>query len=245
MLTVRNLQAGVNGCAVLHGVSLMVEDQSITAILGENGAGKTTLANSICGFLPVSAGQVIFEGVDITQRPPCERLMRGIACVPAEPRLFPEMSVLENLELGSADCTNVPASGQIEFVLSLFPKLQPSLNASARLLPLGLQRLLMVARALMSAPRLLVLDQPSFGLSGEQTQTLQRAISQLNSRHAITILLLEQNLFQAVKLADTVYCMSHGRVTARHSGLELLADRELQTEFLRGALQPGTEVVFQ
>ena len=243
MLTVRNLQTRVNGCAVLRCVSLTIEDQSITAVIGDNGAGKTTLANCICGFLPISAGQVIFDGVDITGRAACERLLRGIACVPAEPRLFPEMSVLENLEVGSAGYTNVTATGQVEFVLSLFPELKPSLNASASCLPLGLQRILMVARALMCAPRLLILDQPSFGLSGEQTQSVQRAISQLNSSHATSILLLEQNLFQAVKLADTVYCMSQGRITAKHSGLELLADRAVQSKFLRGGLQPAAEVM--
>ena len=239
MLTVRNLQ--VSGHAVLHCVSLTIEDQSITAVLGNSGAGKTTLANSICGFLPVSAGQVIFEGVDITRRPPRERLMRGIACVPAERRLFSEMSVLENLELASTDCTKRAASRQLESALSLFPELKPSLDTPAGRLSLGLQRILMVARALMSAPRLLILDQPSFGLSGEQTQKLHRAMSQLNCGNGTAILLLEQNLFQAVKLADTVYCMSHGRITAKHNGLDLLADRTLQSEFLRGALQSAAE----
>lgn len=241
MLTVRNLQAGYDGCTALHGVSLTIEDQLITAILGPSGAGKTTLANCIRGYVPVIAGQIILEDRDIAQRPASERLMRGIACVPAARRLFADMSVLENLQLGAADSAHSRARRQFEFALSVFPELKPHLRASAGGLSSCLQRIVMFARALMSAPRMLILDQPSYGLSGEQAQKLTRTIPRLIGRHLTSILLLEQNLFQAAKLADTVYCMTKGRITGKHSGLELLADLKLQSEFLRGALQPAAE----
>lgn len=234
MLTVRNLQAGYDGCTTLHGVSLAVEDQSITAILGPGGAGKTTLANCICGYVPVIAGQIFLEDRDITQRRASERLMRGIANVPTARRLFANMSVLENLQLGAADSAASKARRQFEFVLSVFPELKPRLRASAGGLSSSLQRIVMFARALMSAPRMLILDQPSYGLSGDQAQKLTLTIPRLIGRHLTSILLLEQNLFQAAKLADTVYCMTKGRITGKYSGLELLADQTLQSEFLGG-----------
>jgi len=242
MLMVRDLQAGGDSCGALHGVDFAAEDSSITAIVGPSGAGKTTLANCICGFLPVIAGQVIFEDRDITRRPPFERVLRGIACVPAGRRVFMEMSVLENLEFGSAEFGNTRTRSQLDLVIAHFPELKPFLGAHADRLSPYLQRILMFARALMSAPRLLVLDQPFYALSGEQTQKLTQVISQLNAE-ATSVLLLEHNLFQAMKLADTVYCMAKGRITAKHSALELLADRRVQSDFLRGSLQPAAEAM--
>jgi branched-chain amino acid transport system ATP-binding protein len=127
-------------------------------------------------------------------------------------------------------------------VIALFPELKRFLRTHADRLSPDLQRILMFARALMSAPRLLILDQPFYALSGEQTQKLTQVISQLNAE-ATSVLLLEQNLFQAAKLADTVYCMAKGRITAKHSALELLADRRVQSDFLRGSLQPAAEAM--
>ena len=242
MLIVRDLQAGGDSRGALNGVGFAAEDSSITAIVGPSGAGKTTLANCICGFLPVIAGQVIFEDRDITRRPPFERVLRGIACVPAGRRVFMEMSVFENLELGSAEFGNTRTRSQLDLVIAHFPELKPFLGAHADRLSPYLQRILMFARALMSAPRLLVLDQPFYALSGEQTQKLTQVISQLNAE-ATSVLLLEHNLFQAMKLADTVYCMAKGRITAKHSALELLADRRVQSDFLRGSLQAAAEVM--
>jgi branched-chain amino acid transport system ATP-binding protein len=242
MLMVRDLQAGGDGCAALHGIGFAAEHSSITAIVGPGGAGKTTLANCICGSLPVIAGQVIFEDTDITRRPPFERVLRGMAWMPSGRRTFTEMSVLENLELGSAEFGNARTRSQLDLVIALFPELKRFLRTHADRLSPDLQRILMFARALMSAPRLLILDQPFYALSGEQTQKLTQVISQLNAE-ATSVLLLEQNLFQAAKLADTVYCMAKGRITAKHSALELLADRRVQSEFLRGSLQPAAEAI--
>jgi branched-chain amino acid transport system ATP-binding protein len=238
MLTARNVTAGHGRCTILHAVNFAVREGSVTAILAGEGGGKTTLAAAICGILPVSAGQVIYRGEDITHSALHDRIGRGISYVPAGLRLFPRLSVLQNVQLGAAAVGPQNFHDSLEFVSSLFPQLKGCLDFPAGTLPASVQRAVMVARGVISAPRLLVLDQPSSGLNGEEIHHLFHAISRVNRECATAVLLLEQRMFQALRLAESAYLLEKGRITGERSALELLADRALQAEFLRGAWQP-------
>jgi len=236
MLILRNLVAGYGGCPALHGVSLTAGDASITAILGRSGAGKTALANAIGGLLPVISGQVLFAGQDITHMPIKTRVAYGICYVPSGRQLFAGMTLLENLQLGAAGLSSGGFARGLDFVLSLLPGLESLLGKPAGVLPAEIQRFAMLARALISAPKLLVLDQPSLGLNGEDTLRLYRVISHVSCECGIAVLLTEQKLFQALKVAESVYRIDKGRIEGEHTALDLLADRVIQAEF------PGSEV---
>jgi len=238
MLIVHCLTAGYGPSTVLQRVSFTAEDASITAILGAGGAGKTTLANAVCGFLPVSAGQVIYGGHDITHRALGDRIHLGISYVPSGLRLFSDVSVLENLRLGAIGMAPQIFRDHLDFVLSLFPEVKACLNDAAAKLPSSVQRAVMFARGVINVPRLLVLDQPSFGLKGEQIHQLFRAISRVNRECGTAVLLMEQKIFQALKLAETAWLLEKGRIMGERSALELLADRSMQADFLRGVWQP-------
>lgn len=215
---------------------MTADDSSITAVIGRSGAGKTALANTIGGLLPVISGQVLFCGDDVSRSAVRERVALGIRYVPSGRQLFAGMTLLENLQL----VTTEPAPGAfargLDFVLTLFPELQSLLGKPAAVLPGVIQRFAILARALISAPQLLVLDQPSLGLNGEDTLRLYRAISDVSHECGIAVLLTEQKLFQALKLAETVYRIDKGRIDGEYTALELLADRGIQAEF------PGCEV---
>lgn len=237
MLTANNVTAGYGRCTILHGVSFAVRDGSVTAILAGEDGGKTTLADAICGILPVSAGQVIYLGEDITHSALHDRIGRGISYVPAGLRLFPRLSLLQNMQLGAAAVAPQDFRDGLDFVLSLFPQLKGCLGSPADMLPASVQRAVMVARGIISAPHLLVLDQPSSGLNGEEIHQVFHAISRVNGECGTAVLLLEQRMFQALKLAESAYLLEKGRITGERSALELLADRALQMEFLRGVWQ--------
>lgn len=235
MLILRDLIAGYGACRALHGVSMTVADASITAVLGPSGAGKTALANAIGGLLPVISGQMLFGGCDVTQMAIKERVEIGILYVPSGRQLFAGMTLLENLQLGAAQSGPSEFARGLDFVLSVFPELQSPLAEPAAALPNEIQRFAILARALISAPKLLVLDQPSLGLNGKDTLRLYRAISHASRECGIAVLLTEQKLFQALKLAETVYGIDKGRIDHEYSALELLSDRRIQAEF------PGSE----
>jgi branched-chain amino acid transport system ATP-binding protein len=236
MLILRDLVAGYGGCRALHGVSLTAADASITAVLGRSGAGKTALANAVGGLLPVISGQMLFGGCDTARMAIKTRVEMGIHYVPSGRQLFAGMTLLENLQLGAAASAPGEFARGLEFVLSLFPELQALLGEPAATLPNAIQRFAMLGRTLISTPKLLVLDQPSLGLNGEDTVRLYRAISRASLECGIAVLLTEQKLFQALKLAETVYRIDKGRIDGQHAALELLSDRRMQAEF------PGSEV---
>lgn len=236
MLTLHDVVAGYGGCRALHGVTMKAEDGSITAVIGGSGAGKSALANAVGGLLPVMSGQVLFDGDDITATSVKQRVAFGIRYVPSGRPLFAGMSLLENLKLGSTESATGDFVHRLDFALAVFPELQSLLHKPAAALPVAIQRFATFARSLIGAPRLLVLDQPSLGLNGEDTLRLFRAISDVSHEYGIAILLTEQKLFQALKLAETVYCIDKGRIDGEHAALDLLADRGIQAEF------PGSEV---
>ncbi len=238
MLTVSHLTAGYGPSPVLRRISFSADDECVTAVLGPSGAGKTTLADAICGFLPVMDGQVIFDGTDITVESSNGKLRRGLSYVPAGRRLFFELTVSDNLRFGLAAQTEKSFRRRCDAVFSVFPEIRAWLPKRAGILSSGQQRILMIARGMLGGTRLLVLDQPSFALSGEEIQRVYRAISQVHRQCRTAVLLFEQFSFPALKIADTVYSIEKGRITGERSGLELIADHNLQAEFLRGVCQP-------
>jgi branched-chain amino acid transport system ATP-binding protein len=235
MLMLRDVVADYGGCRALHGVSIKAEDGGITAVIGRSGAGKSALASVIGGLLPVISGQVLFGGSDITHTGIKQRVARGIRYVPSGRPLFAGMTLLDNLQLGATESSPGEFARGLDLVLTLFPELESVLDSPAAELAGAIQRYAVLARALIGAPKLLVLDQPSLGLNGEDTLRLFRAISDITHEYGIAVLLTEQKLFQALKLAETVYRIDKGRIDGEHAALELIGDRGIQAEF------PGAE----
>jgi branched-chain amino acid transport system ATP-binding protein len=236
ILSIRNLRSGYGPVEVLHGIGLAVAAGEIVTVIGANGAGKTTLLMTICGSPRARTGEILLEGEDITNLPTHLLIRRGIAHVPEGRRIFPRMSVRENLVMGAFACPAHRLSDSLEFVLSLFPALKPRLSQSGGTLSGGEQQMLAVARALISRPKLLLLDEPSLGLAPLMVRRNFDTIRQLREEYGTTILLVEQNAFQALKLADRAYVMVNGRIARDASGLELLTDPDVQSAYLGGGL---------
>jgi len=234
MLSVHNLRSGYGPIEALHGIDLSVAPGEIVTVIGANGAGKTTLLMTICGSPRARAGKIFFEGEDISNLPTHLLIRRRVAHVPEGRRIFPRMSVRENLLMGAFAFPEQRRRADLEFVLSLFPPLKARLSQSGGTLSGGEQQMLAVARALISRPKLLLLDEPSLGLAPLMVQRIFATIRQLRQEHGTTILLVEQNAFQALKVADRAYVMVNGRIAREASGLELLADPEVQAAYLEG-----------
>ena len=239
MLTLRNLRSGYGRVEVLHGIDLEVEEGKIAAIIGANGAGKTTLLMTICGNPRASAGEIAFNGETITNLPTWALVRRGLAHVPEGRRIFPRMSVMENLQMGASTVDGARFDADLEFVLGLFPQLKPLLGRSGGTLSGGEQQMLALARALMSRPRLLLLDEPSLGLAPIVVEQVFDIVGRLNRYHGVTIVLVEQNAFQALKLADRAYVLVNGSIAHQGTGLELLTDPAVQAAYLEGGLAAG------
>ena len=231
MLIVRDLHSGYGSADVLRGVDIELEEGKIAAIIGPNGAGKTTFLMSICGCPRARAGSMTFDGEDITQLSTCEIARRGIMHVPEGRRVFPRMSVHENLQLGAFAVRAELFDSDLEFVLDLFPGLKGRLRQNGDSLSSGEQQKLALARALMGRPRLLLLDEPSYGLGPTMVQQMFGIIQTINRERGITVLLMEQNAFQALKLADEAYLMLNGRIARKGTGLDLMADRRIQSDY--------------
>ena len=226
MISIQNLRAGYGRIEVLHGIDLDVATSQIACVIGANGAGKTTLLMTICGRVPAASGTVLFEGEDITHLPTFELTRRGIALVPEGRRIFPRMSVLENLQMGAFAGQPAHFSSDLDFVLTLFPALKERLRQFGGTLSGGEQQMLAIGRALMSRPRLLLLDEPSLGLAPLLVRQVFDMIRAINREKKTTILLIEQNAFQALLLATKAYRDGHrydretgnGRGAAARSG---------------------------
>ena len=234
MLDVRSLHVSYGPIAALRDVSLEIARGEIVTVIGANGAGKSTLLKTICGILPPVSGTVTLNGDTVSGLPSSSLVQRGVALVPEGRHVFPEMTVSENLDLGAYYRTDAAAVAQDRaLVLATFPILQERLRQQAGSLSGGQQQMLAIGRAMMSRPRLLMLDEPSLGLAPAIVQQLGRIIRDLN-KAGVTILLVEQNARMALKLADRGYVIATGRITRTGTGRDLLADPAVQESYLGG-----------
>ncbi len=234
MLEVRAIKVNYGRVEALHGVSISVQRGEIVTIIGANGAGKSTLLRAICGVLPCGTGNIEFDGEDVTRLDSPHMVRRGIAMVPEGRHVFAEMTVRENLELGAYyRHDNAGIKADMEKVMALFPILRERIHSQGGLLSGGQQQMLAVARALMSRPRLLLLDEPSLGLAPTIVQQLGRVIRDLN-KEGTTILLVEQNARMALRLAHRAYVLSTGLVVRTGTGQDLLHDPAVLEMYLGG-----------
>ena len=238
MLSIRDLKSGYGAIEALHGIDLDVEEGAVAAVIGANGAGKTTLLMTICGQLR-STGEILFEGEDIAKLGSTAIIRRGLAHVPEGRRIFSRMTVRENLQLGAYVAPESHFAEDLAFVLELFPELKDRLGQSGGTLSGGEQQMLAIGRALMSRPKLLLLDEPSLGLAPIIVRRVFDIIRDLNKERGMTVLLIEQNAFQALRLAGRAYVMVNGRIARTGTGLELLSDPKVQAAYLEGGLGVG------
>jgi branched-chain amino acid transport system ATP-binding protein len=234
MLEITGLHAHYGNIEALRGVSLQVGRGQIVSIIGANGAGKSTLLMTICGRPRASAGQIVFDGEPISQLAAHEIVARGIAQAPEGRRIFPSMSVLENLQMGAVPTNGAYFDEDVQEVFTLFPRLQERQRQRGGTLSGGEQQMLCIGRALMARPRLLLLDEPSLGLAPLLVRQIFDAIVKINREREVTILLVEQNAYQALKIATRGYVLATGRVVLEGSGRELLANPEIRAAYLEG-----------
>ena len=232
MLEVRDLQVAYGAAPALWGVSLDVRDGELLCVVGPNGAGKTTLINTIAGILRARSGRLVFGGHDVTALPPHRFCEAGIAVVPEGRRLFTTMTVLENLELGSLlPAAKAQRQASLDMVLALFPALKAKLDSAAGELSGGQQQMVAIARALMARPRLLLLDEPSLGLSPLVVHEMFAAIRSVNAS-GVSVLLVEQNVAMAMQVATRAYVLEEGRVVAEGTPQSLMQQPEIQRAYL-------------
>ena len=233
MLEFKNVSTYYGKIQALHDVSLHINEGEIITLIGANGAGKTTLLMTLCGDPKPQSGQVLFEGQDITQWHTA-KIMRGdIAIVPEGRRIFSRLTVEENLSMGAFFVDKAEQADLLAEVYELFPRLKERLTQRAGTMSGGEQQMLAIGRALMSKPRLLLLDEPSLGLAPIIIQQIFEIIERLRER-GMTIFLVEQNANQALKLADRGYVLETGRVVLEGSGQQLLADPAVRQAYLGG-----------
>jgi branched-chain amino acid transport system ATP-binding protein len=238
MLEIAGLYAAYGNIQALRGVDLVVEDGEIVTLIGANGAGKSTLLMTICGNPHASAGRIRLRGEDITALSTTEIVRRGVAQVPEGRRIFPRMSELENLQLGATIADPDKFDGDLERMMGLFPILAERRLQRAGTLSGGEQQMLAIARALMSRPRLLLLDEPSLGLAPLIVKQIFAVIGEVN-RAGTTILLVEQNAYHALRLAHRGYVMQQGTIVMSGTGAELLANQEVRGAYLEAGAKPA------
>jgi branched-chain amino acid transport system ATP-binding protein len=234
LLSVEGVKTFYGHIPALNGVDLEVRAGEIVGLIGANGAGKSTLMMTICGNPRASEGRIIFDGRDITSLPTHEIIGSRIAQAPEGRRIFPRMTVYENLQMGAAVNTSIHFDEDIARVFKLFPILEKRKEQRGGTLSGGEQQMLAIARALMSRPRLLLLDEPSLGLAPLIVRQIFDVIRDLNRREGLTIFLVEQNAYHALRLAHRGYVLVNGVVTLEGTGKELLARPEVRAAYLEG-----------
>jgi branched-chain amino acid transport system ATP-binding protein len=234
MLKMEGVHAHYGHIHALRGLDVDVQVGEIVTLIGANGAGKSTLMQCLFGNPRASAGRIVFDGEDITRVPTHDVARRGIALVPEGRRIFPRMTVLENLQIGAAQSDPANYAADLARVMAMFPILEERTAQRAGTLSGGEQQMLAIGRALMSRPRLLLLDEPSLGLAPLYIRRIFQIIRELNRDHGMTILLVEQNANQALRVAHRGYVLQHGTITLAGSGAELLASPEVRAAYLDG-----------
>ena len=231
MLEVKNINVFYDEIQVLWSLSLKVSKGELVTVIGPNGAGKTTLLKTISGLLIPKNGEILFLNEKINGLSPYKIVRKGIIQVPEGRRLFPYMSAIENLEMGAYTISESKKKENLEFVFNLFPILKERKNQLAVTLSGGEQQMLAIARALMSSPKLLMLDEPSLGLAPKLVIKIFETINFLKE-NGITILLIEQNIRNALSLADKAYVLENGKIVLQGTGKEILENNYVKTAYL-------------
>jgi branched-chain amino acid transport system ATP-binding protein len=231
MLEVRNLVAGYGDFQILHGLDLDVGAGEIVAVLGANGVGKTTLNRTLSGVVRATSGTIRFGGQDITRADHADIVRAGLIHVPEGRKVFPTLSVRDNLLLGAYARGRAERPRSLEYVLETFPRLRRRLRQTAGSMSGGEQQMLAIGRGLMGQPKLLILDEPSLGLSPVLTEELFALIGRLH-QSGLSILLVEQNVLQSLTVASRAYVIEHGRVALSGTAAALLEDKRLKAAYL-------------
>ena len=234
LLEVQGVKTYYGKIIALKGVDLTVNEGEIVTLIGANGAGKSTLMMTIFGNPQAREGRILYKGQDITRTETHDIAKLGIAQSPEGRRVFPRMTVFENLQMGSAVPGMQYFNGDLEKICTIFPRLKERLQQRAGTLSGGEQQMLAIARALMCRPKLLLLDEPSLGLAPIIVRQIFEVIKDVNRREGMTVFLVEQNAFHALKLAHRAYVMVNGVITMSGTGRELLADPRVQAAYLEG-----------
>jgi branched-chain amino acid transport system ATP-binding protein len=233
LLRVEDLVSGYGKIEVLKKVSITVSEGEIVCVLGANGAGKTTLINTISGLVPVRSGKILFMGKDITNMPPHKRVELGLVQVPEGRKIFPKLTVLENLEIGAFTVNSTELKKKnLEWIYSLFPILYERRNQKAGTLSGGEQQMLAIGRALMSNPKLLMLDEPSMGLAVKIISLIFDVIKEISKK--VSILLVEQNANKALSIVDRGYLIETGKIVLNASRDVLITSEEVKRAYLGG-----------
>ena len=235
LLAIRSLRAAYGKIEALKGVDLAINPGEIVALIGANGAGKSTLMMTICGTPRARSGTITFDGHDITNMAVHEIVRLGISQSPEGRRIFPRMTVEENLQMGATVSDPNFFNADLARAFTLFPILEKRRDQRGGTLSGGEQQMLAIARALMARPRLLLLDEPSLGLAPLLVKQIFAAIKDLNEREGMTVFLVEQNAFHALKLAHRAYVMVNGNIALSGTGKELLASPEIRAAYLEGS----------
>jgi branched-chain amino acid transport system ATP-binding protein len=234
MLQVRDIHTYYGDSYVLQGISLEVPEGSVVSVLGRNGMGKTTLIRSVVGFTPPRQGRIIFQDQDITHRPSYDIIRMGMGLVPQGRRIFPSLSVVENLTVAARQAAAPPGDGEawtVERIYQLFPRLAERKGHRGNKLSGGEQQMLAIARALMGNPEFLLMDEPSEGLAPLLVRGLADTLKQLKGR-GLSILLVEQNLHFALGVADRVHVLSKGKIVYSAAPIELQRNEEVKHQYL-------------